>query len=304
MMNLIIKDQKKKRKIRMKKIKKAVVPVAGMGTRFLPFTKAVPKEMLPIIATPTIQIIVEELVDSGIEEILFITNRYKHPIEDHFDYSFELEAKLEANGKDDQYEEIRRIADQANFYYKRQKETKGLGHAILQGKEFVGDDPFVVVLGDDIVYNPDQPAIGQLIERFYELEKDVVGCKKVPMTEINKYGSIEADQIDDRTYDIKYCIEKPSIEDAPSDVAILGRYVFTPKIFDHIEKTKPGVGGEIQITDAIDSLAKSDGVYGYIYEGKRYDVGSKLGFLEATVEYALRDEEVGKEFAEYLKKIK
>lgn len=284
-------------------VKKAVVPVAGFGTRFLPFTKAVPKEMLPIVDIPTIQIIVEELVDSGIEEILFITNRNKHEIEDHFDYTIELEHSLQKNGKMKEYESIRKIADQANFYYKRQKETKGLGHAILQAKEFVGNDAFAVVLGDDIVYNPEDPAIGQLIHKFEETGKDVVGCKKVPMEEINKYGSIEANQLDDRTYDIKWCVEKPNPKDAPSDVAILGRYVFTKDIFKYIEQTKPGVGGEIQITDAIDLLAKNEGVLGYLYNGKRYDIGSKIGFLEATVEYALRDKDLKDEFREYLKGI-
>lgn len=285
------------------KVKKAVVPVAGFGTRFLPFTKAVPKEMLPIVDTPTIQIIVEELVDSGIEDILFITNRNKHEIEDHFDYTIELEYSLKNSGKTELYEETRRIADKANFYYKRQKQTKGLGHAILQGKEFVGDDPFVVVLGDDIVYNPGDPAIGQLIKKYEETNTNVVGCQIVPHEEISKYGSIQATQLDDRTYDIDYCIEKPKPEDAPSDVAILGRYVFTKEIFKYIEQTEPGIGGEIQITDAIDALAKNEGVYGYIYEGKRYDIGNKMGFLEATVEYALRDKELGKDFKEYLKKI-
>lgn len=299
MMNFHIEKMKEK----IVKVKKAVIPVAGFGTRFLPFTKAVPKEMLPIVDIPTIQIIVEELVSSGIEEILFITNRNKHEIEDHFDYTIELENSLKSNGKTELYEQTRRIADMANFYYKRQKQTKGLGHAILQAKEFVGNDAFAVVLGDDIVYNPDEAAIGQLIKKFEESEKNVVGCQIVPHDQINKYGSIEATQLDDRTYDIHFCIEKPDPEKAPSDVAILGRYVFTKEIFKYIEETKPGIGGEIQITDAIDSLAKNEGVYGYIYEGKRYDIGSKIGFLEATVEYALRDKELGSKFREYLKTI-
>lgn len=285
----------------MKKIRKAVVPVAGFGTRFLPFTKAVPKEMLPIVDKPTIQLIVEELVSSGIEEILFITNRNKHEIEDHFDYTIELEYSLMNSGKREQYYETRRIADQANFYYKRQKETRGLGHAILQAKAFVGDEAFAVVLGDDIVYNPENPAIGQLIKRYDELQKDIVGCMRVDISEINKYGSIKADEIDEDTHKIHWCIEKPKPEAAPSNIAILGRYVFTPEIFKYIEQTEPGVGGEIQITDAIDLLAKNEGVYGCIYYGRRYDVGSKIGFLEATVEYALRDPELGEEFREYLK---
>lgn len=287
----------------MNKIKKAVVPVAGFGTRFLPFTKAVPKEMLPIVDIPTIQLIVEELVDSGIEDILFITNRYKHSIEDHFDYTIELEESLKKSGKIDEYDRIRKIADSANFYYKRQKETKGLGHAILQGREFVGEEPFVVILGDDIVYSPNNPAIGQLISKFYEFERDIVGCKKVPIEEINKYGSIDSNQIDDKTFKINYCVEKPNPEVAPSNIAMLGRYVFTKNIFKYIEQTKPGIGGEIQITDAIDKLARNEGVYGYLYEGKRYDVGDKLGFLEATVEYALRDKKLSVPFREYLRKL-
>lgn len=287
----------------IKKVTKAVVPVAGFGTRFLPFTKAVPKEMLPIVDTPTIQLIVEELVESGIEDILFITNRNKHEIEDHFDYTIELEHSLHKSGKEKEFKYIRSIADKANFYYKRQKETKGLGHAILQGKEFVGNEPFAVVLGDDVVYNPGNPAIGQLIKKHEETGIDVVGCQEVPLEEINKYGSIEADQLDKRTYKVKWCVEKPKPEEAPSNVAILGRYVFTPEIFKYIEQTEPGMGGEIQITDAIDKLAKNEGVLGYIYHGKRYDIGSKIGFLEATVEYALRDEELGEEFKSYLKNI-
>lgn len=285
------------------KIRKAIVPVAGHGTRFLPFTKAVPKEMLPIVDIPTIQLIVEELVESGITDILFITNRSKDAIEDHFDYSIELEKILLENNKIEEYENLRNIADKANFYFKRQKETKGLGHAILQGKEFVGDEPFVVVLGDDIVYNPEKPAIGQLIEKFYEIEHDIIGCKKVPIKEINKYGSIEFEKIDDRTYKILNCVEKPKVEEAPSDVAMLGRYVFTKSIFKHIENTKPGIGNEIQITDAINMLAKEEGAYGYIYDGKRYDVGDKQGFLEATVEYALRNEKLKNKFRKYLKEI-
>lgn len=287
----------------IKKIRKAIVPVAGYGTRFLPFTKAVPKEMLPIIDIPTIQLIVEELVESGITDILFITNRNKDAIEDYFDYSIELEKILLDNHKINEYESLRNTVNKANFYFKRQKETKGLGHAILQGKEFAGEDPFVVVVGDDIVYSPKKPAIGQLINKFYELQHDVIGCKIVPIEEINKYGSIEFEKIDDRTYKILHCVEKPKAKEAPSDIAMLGRYVFTKNIFKHIENTEPGIGNEIQITDSINMLAKEEGAYGYIYEGKRYDVGDKQGFLEATVEYALRDEKLKHAFREYLKKI-
>lgn len=285
----------------MKKIRKAIVPVAGYGTRFLPFTKAVPKEMLPIISTPAINIIVNELIDSGIEEILFITNRNKQAIEDYFDYSVELQGVLSKTGKHKDLEGINKIGYGVNFYFKRQMETLGLGHAILVGKEFVGEEPFVVVLGDDIVHNPERPAIGQLIDKFYELEKDLVGCGIVEMKDIKKYGAIDGQQIDDKTYKINFSVEKPNPEEAPSNIALLGRYVFTHNIFKYIEKAAPGVGGEIQITDAIDALAKNEGVYGYIYQGKRYDVGNRLGYLMASVEYGLRDPEVGKDFETYLK---
>lgn len=286
-----------------KKVRKAVIPVAGLGTRFLPFTKAVPKEMLPIVDTPTIQHIVREAVDSGIEEILFITNRGKVSIENHFDHSFELEYALKKSGKDDDLEMLNDITKMAKFFYIRQNETKGLGHAIYKAKEFIGDEPFAVLLGDDIVYNPEEPVTGQLIQKFNETGKTIIGCQRVPIEQINKYGSINAKQLDERTYDVNWCVEKPKPEEAPSDVAILGRYVFTSKIFDYIEKTEPGVGGEIQITDAIDMMAKSEGLFAYIFHGRRYDVGNKQGFLEATVEYALRDEQLRDEFREYLKKI-
>lgn len=283
------------------KVRKAVIPVAGFGTRFLPFTKAVPKEMLPIIDTPTLQHIVKEAVDSGIKEILFITNRGKSSIENHFDRAIELEALLEKSGKTEELESLQAINNMAKIFYIRQKDMLGLGHAILQAKEFVGDEPFAVLLGDDVVYNPQTPAIGQLIEKFEETGATIVGCQKVPMTEISKYGSIEGDKLDDRTYRVKRSVEKPKMEEAPSDIAILGRYVFTAKIFDYIEETKAGVGGEIQITDAIDKTAKHDELLAYIFQGRRYDMGNKQGFLEATVEYALRDESLSGPFKAYLK---
>lgn len=288
----------------MKKVKKAIVPVAGFGTRFLPFTKSVPKEMLPIVDTPTIQIIVKELVDSGIEDILFITTRNKNSIEDHFDYSIELEDALKKSNKHKEYEYLRSIPNMANFYYKRQKEMKGLGHAILQGKSFVGEDNFVVILGDDIIHNPIKPATLQLLEKFYELKKSIIGCKRVPIEDISKYGSMESEKISSDTYRIIRCVEKPKPEEALSDLALIGRYVFTKDIFKYIELTKPGVGGEIQITDAIDLCSKNEGAYGFLYEGMRYDVGNKLGYLMATVEYALRDKNLGEDFKKYLKTLK
>lgn len=287
----------------IKKVKKAVIPVAGLGTRFLPFSKAVPKEMLPIVDIPTIQYVVQEAIDSGIEEILFITNRGKECIENHFDYAFELEKSLEKSGKTKEIEMIREIAEKAKFFFIRQNETKGLGHAIHKAKEFVGDEPFAVLLGDDIVYNPKEAVIGQLIEKYYETNKTIVGCQEVDIQDISKYGSIEATKIDDRTYEVIRSVEKPNPEEAPSNVAILGRYVFKPSVFSYIKDTKPGVGGEIQITDSIDKIAKKEGLLGYIFYGRRYDIGNKQGFLEATVEYALRDEELSEKFREYLKKL-
>lgn len=282
------------------KVRKAVIPVAGLGTRFLPFTKAVPKEMLPLVDTPAIQVIVEEAVKAGIEDILFITNRGKTVIEDHFDRAVELELALEKNGKVKELKQVNYLTNLANIFYVRQKETKGLGHAILCAKDFVGDEPFAILLGDDVVYNEEKPAIGQLIERYEKYDKSILGCQEVAIESINKYGSLAGEKVDEGVYKVDYLIEKPDIDKAPSNVAVLGRHVLKADIFDYLEKTKPGYGGEIQLTDAMDRMAKDMDVYGYIFKGKRYDTGDKLGYLKAVVEYALRDENLGKDFGNYL----
>ena len=286
-----------------KKIKKAVIPAAGLGTRFLPATKAQPKEMLPIVDKPTLQYIIEECVASGIEEILIITGRNKKSIEDHFDKSVELEMELEKAGKKEMLEMVRDISDMVNIHFIRQKEPKGLGHAILCAKTFVGNEPFAVLLGDDVVYNDEKPCLKQLIDCYAEYNTSVLGVQTVAHENVNKYGIVGGIQIEDRVYKVKKLVEKPSLEEAPSNVAILGRYIITPKIFEILENTAPGKGNEIQLTDALLKLIEEEAMYAYDFEGRRYDVGDKLGFLEATVEYALRREELRDEFMEYLKNI-
>ena len=285
----------------MKKVRKAVIPAAGWGTRFLPATKATPKEMLPIVDTPTIQYIVEEAVNAGIEDICIITRMHKKAIEDHFDRSLELENLLERDGKTAMAESVKAIGEIARVVSIRQKEALGLGHAILCAKSFVGDEPFAVLLGDDVVYNDERPCIGQLIDVYNEYGKSVLGVQTVAPENTHKYGIIAGDNIGDRTYAVSDMVEKPKQGEAPSNVAVLGRYVITPEIFAHIEKTAPGAGGEIQLTDALKTLAKEQGMHAYDFVGRRYDVGDKLGFLEATVEYALRRPDLKDAFAEYLK---
>lgn len=287
----------------MKQVKKAVIPAAGWGTRFLPATKAMPKEMLPIVDTPTIQYIVEEAVQAGIQDICVITSPYKKAVEDHFDRSRELEFTLEANGKTDMARRVREIAELASLVSIRQKEALGLGHAILCARSFVGDEPFAVLLGDDVVYNPARPCIGQLMEVYREYGKSVLGVQTVGMADIHKYGCVDGAQVGDRLYRVKGMVEKPKREEAPSNVAVLGRYIITPEVFDYLEKTQPGAGGEIQLTDALKALAADQGMYAYNFEGRRYDVGDRLGYLEATVEFALRREDIREEFLSYLKGI-
>ena len=284
-----------------KRIRKAIIPAAGLGTRFLPATKAQPKEMLPIVDKPTIQYIIEEAVASGIEEILIITGRNKKCIEDHFDKSVELELELEKSGKTEMLEMVRKISDMVDIHFIRQKEPKGLGHAISCARTFVGDEPFAVLLGDDIVYNDQKPCLKQLIDCYSEYNTSVLGVQKVSKENVSKYGIVDGLHIEDRVYKVKGLVEKPSIEEAPSNVAILGRYIITPQIFDILNETEPGKGGEIQLTDALLKLMEEEAMYAYDFEGKRYDVGDKLGFLIANVEYALRKEELKDQFAEYLK---
>ena len=286
-----------------KKIRKAIIPAAGLGTRFLPATKAQPKEMLPIVDKPTLQYIIEECVASGIEEILIITGRNKKSIEDHFDRSVELEMELEKAGKQEMLEMVREISDMVNVHFIRQKQPRGLGHAILCAKTFVGDEPFAVLLGDDVVYNDQKPCLKQLIDCYGEYKTSVLGVQTVDPQDVNKYGIVGGLHIEDRVYKVKELVEKPSVEEAPSNVAILGRYIITPKIFEILENTAPGKGNEIQLTDALLKLIEHEAMYAYNFEGRRYDVGDKLGFLEATVEYALRKEELRDGFIEYLRTI-
>ena len=286
-----------------KKIRKAIIPAAGLGTRFLHATKAQPKEMLPIVDKPTIQYIIEEAIASGIEEILIITGRSKKSIEDHFDRSVELELELAKKGKEKMLEMVHNISEMVDIHYIRQKEPKGLGHAIHCAKAFVGDEPFAILLGDDIVYNDEKPCLKQLIDCYDEYKTTILGVQTVPEENVSKYGIVDGIQIEDRVCKVKGLVEKPSIEDAPSNVAILGRYIVTPKIFEILERTKPGKGNEIQLTDALRELINEEAMYAYNFEGRRYDVGDKLGFLEATVEYALRRDELKDQFTDYLKGI-
>lgn len=285
------------------RVKKAIIPAAGLGTRFLPATKAQPKEMLPIVDKPTIQYIIEEAVASGIEEILIITGRNKRAIEDHFDKSIELEQQLQQNGKETVLKMVEDISNMANIYYIRQKEPKGLGHAISCAKTFVGNEPFAVMLGDDVV-DSEVPCLKQLIDCYEEYKTSILGVQQVPPKEVYKYGIVKGVSIEERVFKVKDVIEKPKVEDAPSNIAILGRYIITPKIFDILENTKPGKGGEIQLTDALRTLISEEDMYAYNFEGRRYDVGDKLGFLEATVEYALKREDLKKQFMDYLLTLK
>ncbi|HEY8892337.1 MAG TPA: UTP--glucose-1-phosphate uridylyltransferase GalU [Clostridium sp.] len=285
------------------RVKKAIIPAAGLGTRFLPATKAQPKEMLPIVDKPTIQYIIEEAVASGIEEILIITGRNKRAIEDHFDKSIELEYQLEQNGKNDVLKMVRDISNLANIYYIRQKEPKGLGHAISCAKTFVGNEPFAVMLGDDVV-DSKVPCLKQLIDCYSKYRTSILGVQKVPLSQVSKYGIVNGTSIEDRVYKVADVIEKPSASEAPSNIAILGRYIITPRIFDILENTKPGKGGEIQLTDALKTLITEEDMYAYNFDGRRYDVGDKEGFLEANVEFALKREDLKKAFMQYLLTIK
>ena len=283
-----------------RKVKKAVIPAAGLGTRFLPATKAQPKEMLPIVDKPTLQYIIEEAVASGIEEILIITGRNKKSIEDHFDKSVELELELEQKGKKELLDIVQGISNMINIHYIRQKEPRGLGDAIYCARHFIGDEPFAVMLGDDIVDN-EVPCLKQLMDAYEEYRTTILGVQKVSEKDTNKYGIIAAKHIEDRVYKVKDLVEKPEIGKAPSNIAILGRYIITPEIFDILRDLPTGKGGEVQLTDALKELAKKEAMYAYNFEGKRYDVGDKLGFLQATVDFALKRPELKEGFVEYLK---
>ena len=287
----------------MQKVTKAVIPAAGLGTRFLPATKACPKEMMPIVDKPTIQYIIEEALVSGIKDILIITGHNKRSIEDHFDYNPELELNLREHGKDELLAMVKEIGD-INMHYIRQKEPKGLGHAILCAKSFVGDEPFAVLLGDDVVYNEEKPCLQQLLDVYDATGASVLGCQTVPQEKVSSYGIVASEATEDaRLFKVNDMVEKPAVEEAPSRLAVLGRYVITPEIFAILEQTAPGRGGEIQLTDALKVLAKEQAMYAYDFVGRRYDVGDKQGYLEATVEYALRRPELREKFLHYLQEI-
>ena len=286
------------------RVTKAVIPAAGLGTRVLPATKAQPKEMLVIVDKPSLQYIVEELVESGIKDIIIVTGRNKNSIEDHFDHSYELEDTLKKNNKNTLLEKVEDISSMANICYVRQNHPKGLGHAILKAKSFVGDEPFVIALGDDIVYN-DVPVAKQLIDSYSKYGSSIVGCQEVKESDVSKYGIVKPLlSLDEKTVEMEDFIEKPSVDEAPSKLACLGRYLLTPKIFDYLEKTEPGKCGEIQLTDAIVAMMKDgEKVLAYNFEGKRYDIGNKFGLLKANIEFGLRNEETREELLEYLKSI-
>ena len=283
-----------------KNVKKAIIPAAGLGTRFLPATKSQPKEMLPIVDKPTLQYIIEEAIESGIEEILIVTGRNKKSIEDHFDRSVELELELEQKGKKEMLNMVKNISNMVNIHYIRQKEPKGLGHAIYCAKSFIGNDPFAVLLGDDIV-DADTPCLKQMIDAYDEYKTSILGVQEVARENVDKYGILDVKHIEDRVYKVKDMVEKPSVEEAPSNIAILGRYIITPEIFNILENQEPGKGGEIQLTDALQTLATKEAIYAYNFEGRRYDVGDKLGFLEATVDFALKRPELKNDFIMFLK---
>ena len=290
------------------KVRKAIIPAAGLGTRFLPATKALAKEMLPIVDTPTIQYIIQEAVDSGIEEILIITNSNKHAMENHFDKNYELESRLLESGKIKQAKEINDIANLANIYYIRQKEPKGLGHAVLCAKSFIGNEPFAVLLGDDVVVNDKKPALRQLIDAYIQKEASVVGVQTVEHKDVNKYGIVRPSkshivECAGRLVKLSDMIEKPPINEAPSDLAVLGRYVLTPKIFELLETQSKGTGNEIQLTDAIKRLMDIQAVYAYDFEEIRYDVGDKFGFIKATIDFALNREDLREQVQEYLREL-
>jgi len=286
-----------------KEITKAVFPAAGLGTRFLPATKASPKEMLPLVDKPLIQYVVEEAVSSGIEEVVLVTGRGKRAIEDHFDVAFELEEELKAKGKHKMLSEIQRIADLVTFCYIRQKKALGLGHAVLTAKLVVGNDPFAVLLGDDVI-DAGTPVLKQMMGVYRRYPATILAIQKVPRAQTRHYGIIDAKKIEDGVYLVKDLVEKPAPEDAPSNLAIIGRYILTPEIFPALERTKPGKGGEIQLTDGLRLLMEKQPIYAYEFQGKRYDAGDKLGFLKATVEFGLKNAEFGNEFRTYLQKLK
>jgi UTP--glucose-1-phosphate uridylyltransferase len=285
--------------ITVKKIKKAIIPAAGLGTRFLPATKAMPKEMLPIVDKPTIQYIVEEAIESGIEDIIIVTGKGKRAIEDHFDHAFELEQNLLEKEKFELLEKVQKTSNMADIHYIRQKEPKGLGHAVWCARNFIGDEPFAVLLGDDIV-RAETPCLKQLIDEYDRTYSSVIGVKRVPDKETHRYGIVDPIAQEGRSFQVRNFVEKPKPGTAPSNLAIIGRYVFTPEIFMYLEKQELGAGGEIQLTDAIQRLNQIQRVFAYEFEGQRYDVGEQLGFIETTIEFALEREDLRDEVLKYM----
>lgn len=287
------------------KVRKAVFPAAGLGTRFLPATKAQPKEMLPVVDKPIIQYGVEEAMASGCDQIIIVTGRGKQAIEDHFDVSYELEKMLEERGKTDLLKIVRSISDMIHVAYVRQKEALGLGHAVFTARELVGNEPFAVLLADDVIENA-VPALKQMADVFDEKQCSVIAAQVIEGKMISSYGVFDAKAVNGfngRLFEIRNMVEKPKFEEAPSNLAIIGRYILTPAIFDCLERTSAGAGGELQLTDGMRQLLKREKMYAYVYEGRRYDTGDKLGFLKATVEFALKREDLGKPFREYLKNL-
>ena len=290
------------------KVRKAVFPAAGLGTRFLPATKAQPKEMLPLVDKPIIQYVVEEALQSGIENIILITGRGKNAIEDHFDVSYELEKILEERGRHDLLATVRQVSDLVHVCYVRQKEALGLGHAILAARDLIGDEPFAVLLGDDIIDAP-TPCLRQMLDVYNQFPASIVAIQEVPWEAVSSYGIISGRPVghngqNDRLYKLTDLVEKPDPDVAPSNLAIIGRYILEPEIFDFLDNTEPGAGGEIQLTDGLRALLRQKPIYGYRFEGKRYDAGDKLGFLVATVEFALKRPDLGDSFRQYLKNLR
>lgn len=286
----------------MQKVRKAIIPAAGLGTRFLPATKAMPKEMLPIVDKPTIQYIVEEAISSGIEDIIIVTGNGKRAIEDHFDHAYQLEQNLLEKEKFELLEEVQHTTDMVDIHYIRQKEPKGLGHAIWCARKFIGQEPFAVLLGDDIV-QAEKPCLKQMIELYDRYSSSIIGIQPVRHDEVSRYGIIEGQKLEERFYNIQNLIEKPEIGETSSNLAIMGRYILTPKIFDILGEHTIGAGGEVQLTDAIAKLNKLEAVYGYQFEGVRYDVGEKIGFIKTTIEFALQREDLRDELLEYMNKM-
>ncbi|SDZ46523.1 UTP--glucose-1-phosphate uridylyltransferase [Evansella caseinilytica] len=286
----------------MKKVRKAIIPAAGLGTRFLPATKAMPKEMLPIVDKPTIQYIVEEAVESGIEDIIIVTGKGKRAIEDHFDHAFELEQNLFEKGKTDLLEKVLHSTNMVDIHYIRQKEPKGLGHAVWCARKFIGDEPFAVLLGDDIV-QAEKPCLKQLIEQYEETLSSVIGVQTVPDEETHRYGIVDPLEQSGRRYNVNTFVEKPDPGTAPSNLAIMGRYILTPEIFRFLDKQEKGSGGEIQLTDAIQKLNEIQRVFAYDFEGTRYDVGEKMGFVKTTLEFALKNSELRAQLLPYLESL-